>query len=147
MTDIASITLWHRRARPHPTEIDADIQIGVHLEEVCEMLDAMEGADPQTRNRIAVARQALAMLADGLKSKSYEVEIIDRVALLDALCDQVVTSVGVAHCLHMQFDKGLDIVTSSNWSKFDEQGQPIFDANGKIKKGPRYTPPHLDECV
>jgi hypothetical protein len=47
----------------------------------------------------------------------------------------------------MDIDKGLDIVSTSNWSKFDEQGQPIFDANGKIKKGPRYVPPHLDECV
>jgi predicted HAD superfamily Cof-like phosphohydrolase len=111
------------------------------------MLDAMEGADPQTRNRIAVARQALAMLADGLKSKSYEVEIINRVAMLDALCDQVVTSIGVAHCLGMNIDKGLDIVSTSNWSKFTEDGHPIFDVNGKIKKGSRYVPPHLDECV
>lgn len=147
MTDTSMITLWHKRARPHPTEIDADIQIGVHFEEVVEMLDAMEGADPQTRNRIAVARQALAMLADGLKSKSYEVEIVNRKEVLDSLCDQVVTSIGVAHCLGMDIDKGLDIVSTSNWSKFDEQGQPIFDANGKIKKGSRYVPPHLDECV
>lgn len=147
MTDTSMITLWHKRARPNPTEIDADVQIGCHFEEVVEMLDAMEGADPLTRNRIAVARQAMAMLAEGLKSKSYEVEIIDRVALLDALCDQVVTSVGVAHCLGMDIDKGLDIVSASNWSKFTEDGYPIFDANGKIKKGPRYTPPHLDECV
>ena len=147
MTDTSMITLWHKRARPHPTEVDADVQIGCHLEEVVEMLDAMEGADPLTRNRIAVARQALAMLADGLKSKSYEVEIIKRKEVLDSLCDQVVTSVGVAHCLGMDIDKGLDIVNTSNWSKFDENGNPIFDANGKIKKGPRYTPPHLDECV
>ena len=147
MTDTSMITLWHKRARPHPTEVDADVQIGCHLEEVVEMLDAMEGAGPLTRNRIAVARQALAMLADGLKSKSYEVEIIKRKEVLDSLCDQVVTSVGVAHCLGMDIDKGLDIVNTSNWSKFDENGNPIFDANGKIKKGPRYTPPHLDECV
>lgn len=147
MTDTAMIALWHKRARPNPTEIDADVQIGCHFEEIVEMLDAMEGADPLTRNRIAVARQALAMLAEGLKSKSYEVEIIDRVALLDALCDQVVTSIGVAHCLGMNIDKGLDIVSTSNWSKFTEDGQPIFDANGKIRKGQRYVPPHLDECV
>ena len=147
MTDTAMITLWHKRARPNPTEIDADVQIGCHFEEIVEMLDAMEGADPLTRNRIAVARQALAMLAEGLKAKSYEVEIINRKELLDSLCDQVVTSIGVAHCLHMDIDKGLDIVSTSNFSKFDENGYPIFDANGKIKKGPRYVPPHLDECV
>lgn len=146
MTDTSMITLWHKRARPNPTEIDADIQIGCHFEEVVEMLDAMEGADPLTRNRIAVARQALAMLAEGLKSKSYEVEITNRVAMLDALCDQVVTSVGVAHCLHMDFDKGLDIVCTSNWSKMVD-GKFLRDANGKIKKPPSYVPPYLDECV
>lgn len=147
MTDTSMITLWHKRARPNPTEIDADVQIGCHLEEVVEMLDAMEGADAVTRNRIAVARDMLAMLAEGLKSKSYEVEIVNRVGMLDALCDQVVTSIGVAHCLNMNIDKGLDVVNTSNWSKFTEDGYPIFDANGKIRKGPRYVPPHLDECV
>lgn len=110
------------------------------------MLDAMEGADPVTRNRIAVARQALAMLAEGLKSQSYEVEIINRVAMLDALCDQVVTSIGVAHCLNMDIDKGLDIVCTSNWSKMVD-GKFLRDANGKIKKPPSYVPPYLDECV
>lgn len=146
MTDTAMITLWHKRARPNPTETDADVQIGCHFEEIVEMLDAMEGADPLTRNRIAVARQALAMLAEGLKAKSYEVEIIDRVAMLDALCDQVVTSVGVAHCLGMDIDKGLDIVSASNWSKMVD-GKFLRDANGKIKKPPSYVPPYLDECV
>lgn len=146
MTDTASITLWHKRARPHPTEIDADVQIGCHFEEVVEMLDAMEGADPVTRNRIAVARQALAMLAEGLKKQSYEVEIIDRVGMLDALCDQIVTSIGVAHCAGMDIDKGLDIVSTSNWSKMVD-GKFLRDANGKIKKPPSYVPPYLDECV
>lgn len=28
MTDTSMITLWHKRARPNPTEIDADVQIG-----------------------------------------------------------------------------------------------------------------------
>lgn len=147
MTDTSMITLWHKRARPNPTEQHFDVQLGCHIEEFVEMLDAMEGADPLTRNRVAAARQMLAMLSDGLKDGTYEMEVTDRVGFLDSLCDQIVTSVGVAHCAGMNIDKGLGIVNSSNWSKFDEQGQPIFDANGKVKKGSRYTPPHLDECV
>lgn len=40
----------------------------------------------------------------------------------------------------------LQEVNRSNWSKF-ENGEPIFDENGKIKKGPNYRPPDLSKFV
>lgn len=147
MTDTSMITLWHQRARPQPTERDFDIQVGVHLEEVVEMLNALDGNDAESRNKINTVAYVMSGLAEGLKAGTYSAYALNRKEVLDSLCDQIVTSIGVAHCAGMNIGKGLDIVNSSNWSKFDEQGQPIFDANGKVKKGSRYTPPHLDECV
>lgn len=35
---IESIELWHKRARPEPTDKDFNVQLGCHLEEVVEML-------------------------------------------------------------------------------------------------------------
>ena len=59
-----------------------------------------------------------------------------------AVC--VVTGIGAAHCAGMKGAVACDRVNTSNWSKFDHNGHPIRDANGKIKKGPNYQPPVLD---
>lgn len=34
-------------------------------------------------------------------------------------------------------------INKSNWSKFDDNGMPIYDENGKIKKGPNYMKANL----
>ena len=38
-------------------------------------------------------------------------------------------------------DLVLDIIMESNFSKLGEDGQPIFDTNGKLQKGPNYWKP------
>ena len=147
MTDIASITLWHRRARPEPTDKDFQVQFGCHLEEIAEMLICLEGDDQVTKNKLATLAFQLAGAAEGFKMGVYSADIVNRKEFLDACCDQVVTAVGAAYCAQMNIEQGMAIVNTSNWSKFDENGQPMRDENGKIKKGPRYNPPHLGECV
>jgi predicted HAD superfamily Cof-like phosphohydrolase len=147
MTDIASITLWHKRARPQPTDKDFNTQLGCHIEEFLEMLEAVPGVDQVTMNAMSQLKLAAHRMADGLKSGRYSVWDRDRTGLCDAMADQIVTAVGVMYCAKMDAEKATAIVNTSNWSKFDENGQPIRDDNGKIKKGPNYVPPHLDECV
>lgn len=70
----------------------------------------------------------------------------DKTELLDALCDQIVTAVGVAHMFGMNIEGALTEVNRSNWSKFVNEA-PVFDENGKIAKGPDYTPPDLTEFL
>ena len=41
----------------------------------------------------------------------------------------------------LPLDKTLDIIMSSNFSKLDENGQPIYDERGKILKGSGYWKP------
>ena len=69
-----------------------------------------------------------------------------RVELLDALCDQVVTAVGVAYMMGMDIEGALAEVNRSNWSKF-EGGVPVFNEQGKIAKGVEYTPPELSDYI
>ena len=147
MTDIASINLWHKRARPEPTDNDFNVQFGCHFEEIAEMMITLDSADAVTRNKLSMLAYQIMSLAEGIKRGVYVVDITNRKEFLDAICDQVVTGVGAAYCAKMDVVKGIGIVNTSNWSKFDENGQPLRDENGKIKKGPKYTPPHLDECV
>jgi predicted HAD superfamily Cof-like phosphohydrolase len=134
------IEMWHQRARPNPVQRDFDVQLGCHFEEICEMLAVVNTTHNDTLVR---ARAALAWLADGLKKGNIAAEITDRKEFLDAVADQVVTGIGAAHCAHMKPTEAVYRVNRSNWSKYDVDGQPIFDDNGKVKKGPNYAPPDL----
>jgi predicted HAD superfamily Cof-like phosphohydrolase len=69
---------------------------------------------------------------------------VDRQELLDALCDQIVTAVGVAHMFGMDIESALNEVNASNWSKFVD-GNPVFNEHGKIAKGPGYFEPKIAE--
>ena len=138
------ITLWFKRAKPTSAHRDLEVQMGAHFEEVHEMLETVQGKDDSTELLLKDAREAMKKLATALKSGTGSVGISDRKEYLDACCDQIVTAVGSAHFAGMQIVEAVGRVNSSNWSKFDDNGQPIFDAKGKIAKGPRYAPPDLE---
>lgn len=134
------IKLWHERARPNPNEQHFNVQLGCHFEEICEMLAVLNTTE---NNTLVRARAALSWLADGLKRGNVQATITDRQEFLDAITDQVVTAVGAAHCANMNVTEAVRRVNTSNWSKYNVDGQPVFDENGKIKKGPTYAPPDL----
>lgn len=144
MTTLASVAYWHSRARPSPTEENFNVQLGCHIEEISEMLEAMTSDDPDIEDCIKDAATYLALWSMVLKTGEGTVKIKDRKAFLDSLADQIVTATGVGHCAKMDVVKAVGRVDVSNWSKFDEKGQPIFDDNGKITKGPNYLPPTLE---
>lgn len=133
---IELISEWIKRAVPSPTDKNKNVQIGCHIEEVAEMLDAL-----------GLHSQASIMddLATQLKSGELVLNhsLVNRKELLDACCDQVVTATGVATMYGMDINEGCRRVNISNWSKF-VNGQPVFDENGKIKKGPNYIKPNLE---
>ena len=138
---IDNITLWHKRARPEPTEKDFNVQLGCHIEEFVEMMDALSIYFDKIQ--VNKALDALEELADGLKAGVLTVSSMDRGELLDALADQIVTAVGVGHCAKMDMNAAVQEVNDSNWSKFNYKGFPEFDENGKVKKGENYRKPNL----
>ncbi len=143
-----SIKKWFETAVPEPTDKNRAVQIGCHFEEVHEMLEAIQPGSPLGKG----VRDAANDLKIGPSSSSEEAYLrnvlddVDRVELLDALCDQIVTAIGVAHMFGMDIQGGLAEVNRSNWSKFVE-GKPVFDANGKIAKPTSYTEPVLKDFV
>jgi predicted HAD superfamily Cof-like phosphohydrolase len=142
---IESINLWHQRARPHPTEVNFDVQLGCHFEEIVEMIDTLDFTNEDgIEYDVHATRVALNTLARMLKHGELKAHITDRKEFLDAAADQVVTAVGAAHCAGMDAGEAVHRVNRSNWSKYDNDGQPIFNEHGKITKGPNYAPPDLE---
>lgn len=73
----------------------------------------------------------------------------DIVAVADALGDQLyiifgtILSHGMQHIIQEVFDE----IHRSNMSKFGEDGKPVLREDGKILKGPNYSPPDLSKFI
>lgn len=141
---VDQIELWHKRARPKPTEEDFSVQLGCHFEEFVEMLDTLDFSSDGVEYEVRSTRVALNALARMLKSGELSASINDRKEFLDSIGDQVVTGVGAGYCAGMKTAAGVAAVNRSNYSKFDKNGYPIFNEHGKIAKGPDYAPPNLE---
>lgn len=140
--EIKDIKKWFKVAIPVPTIEQACIQIGCHYEEVDEMKESLLDSgrlscqlSSDYKNLAEPYIEHLSGIKDG-----------DKVELLDSLCDQIVTAIGVAHMLGMDIEGALKEVNDSNHSKF-EDGKAVFDANGKITKGANYRKPNLDKFI
>lgn len=137
---LAGTAEWFERAVPVPSPKNLQTQMGVHFEEVAEMLDTLVAHNANAAFMLREARLTLKDLAQYLKASDPDVVTIrpeSEQDMLDALCDQIVTATGVAHMKSYNLLGAMDEVNASNWSKFVD-GQPIFDANMKIQKGPGY---------
>lgn len=123
---ITEVNDWFKQAVPTPTDASRRVQVGVHFEEFAETCRALGMTD---------LADNVTVVADRLKRGEIDLPSthVNRIELLDGLCDQIVTSVGVAHMFALDITGGLDEVNQSNWSKFNN-GVAEFDANGKITK-------------
>ena len=65
------------------------------------------------------------------------------IEMADALADIVYVAYGTARTYGIDLDVVLAEVHRSNMSKLDEQGNPIYRHDGKVIKGPRYSPPDV----
>lgn len=133
---IQSIIRWFEIAKPKPTDKDQVSQMAYHAEEFAEMMDAVGRTDMRIK-----AQDMRAKLLSVASNEAKEfISQIDDVALLDALCDQVVTAIGVGVLLGYDMAKAIKEVDRSNWTKFakDDNGRPVpyIRPDGKIGKNP-----------
>jgi predicted HAD superfamily Cof-like phosphohydrolase len=132
---------WFEQAIPAPTTEQACIQIGCHFEEVGEMQQCL-GNSSYMNHAADYYKTAPQVELSSISSYSHDT----RIELLDSLVDQIVTAVGVGHMLGMDVLGALEEVNRSNFSKFEE-GEAVFDENGKITKGKDYKKPNLKPFV
>ena len=71
----------------------------------------------------------------------FEAEALKELADLVYVCYQYAENMG------RFLDEALDRVHKSNMSKLGDDGKPIYREDGKVLKGPNYTPPNLEDLV
>jgi predicted HAD superfamily Cof-like phosphohydrolase len=140
---------WFTVAFPNLTDKSRSTQLGVHFEEVAEMVAELEGADQNAILMLARLHTALQDVSNYAKTNPGSMYVPEdrRLAFVDSLADQIVTAAGCAFQEGMDIVGALDEVNRSNYSKFDENEQPIKDSNGKVIKGPNYSPADLRSFI
>lgn len=144
---ITDIRNWFKAAKPEPTIDDLCVQIGCHLEEVAELLEALGLKDYDTHEQLTIDADHFKNKSKWALMKLTKLNYEQRIAIVDACCDTNVTGTGI-----MQLLGGVDVlgaqreVIRSNNSKMVD-GKFIFDDNGKITKPDSYSEPDLTPFI
>ena len=90
--------------------------------------------------RVSLIEEELKELKDAMESK-------DLLEVADALTDILYVTYGAGHAFGINLDKCFDEVQSSNMSKLDSNGKPIYNDSGKVMKGPNFFKPNLKKFL
>lgn len=138
-TETQSIANWFHIAKPKPSNQNIIQQIAYHFEEVAEMCQAI---------KCYYEAELLEDLKDKLLSFDKRqcnefIKHVNKLNLIDALCDQQITAIGVGTMFGFDMPNALIEVNESNYTKF-ENGKPVINEQGKITKGKQYRKPNLE---
>jgi predicted HAD superfamily Cof-like phosphohydrolase len=137
---IDAIALWQRRANPNISYEAFLTQLGCFFEEVAEVLDETDVTDINHKLLLSNAADLMERISVLLKDHEMQLRLRSREDFLKEMCDVVVTCVGSCYAGDMAIVSAIEEVNRSNWSKFDENGEPLRDKRtGKILKGERFS--------
>ena len=94
-----------------------------------------------------VQKLRISLIEEELEELKEAIENKDVVGVADALTDILYVTYGAGAAFGIDLDKCFEEVHSSNMSKLDRDGRPIYREDGKILKGPDYFEPNLEKIV
>ena len=87
------------------------------------------------------------LIEEELNELKAAVKSRDIKEVADALTDILYVTYGAGHAFGINLDDCFKEVQSSNMSKLDSNGKPIYNDNGKVMKGPNYFNPNLTKFL
>ena len=94
-----------------------------------------------------IVQLRLNLIKEELDEFKEAVEKKDIKEVADALTDILYVTYGAGHAFGIDLDSCFKEVQSSNMSKLDSNGKPIYNDNGKVMKGPNYFKPNLTKFL
>ncbi len=148
MTNYQRTADWLKACGKEPNPDDLGVQIGCHIEEICEFLEVLRPHKEGYGKLLERTRVDLEWFAMKLKQREVTVYIPShlRAAALDALCDAEVTGNGVAYMANLNKPGADQAVLASNDAKLVD-GKPVILEGGKIGKPDGWKPPDLRPFV
>ena len=131
---------------------ELSLRISLILEEVAEYTEAVGGMTKdsalQSNNVLARAARKIRGVIDLVKTApENEFDNQNLVEMADALTDINYVVYGAGHVSGLPLDDCMREVHGSNMTKLDLGGMPIYNDDGKVMKGPDYTPPNLSKVL
>lgn len=115
------------------------LRLALILEEFTELADACVGDTIGGQNLLKPLAEAMEAVK-ALQEADLKVDVVE---VADALTDINYVTYGAGHCFGVDLDACMQEVQRANMSKLGEDGKPIYNAQGKVMKGPNYTPPDI----
>lgn len=139
---------WLAACGKHPSMENTSLQIGCHIEEVCEFLRTLRTDSDGYAKLIERTCDDLEWFASKLKrgDQMVHIPLHLRADALDALCDAEVTGNGVAYMAAMDKPRADRAVLDSNDAKLVD-GKPVILPGGKIGKPEGWQAPDLTKFV
>lgn len=128
-----------------------------HYSELKSWIDCVEQfncrmeADQDKETRLKLIKDEIGELVAAMTkldpASDSEEEDDARKEILDAVCNSIYTLIGLSNMFGFNLDAAFYEVHRSNMSKLGPDGKPIKREDGKILKGPNFTPPDLTPYI
>jgi len=96
--------------------------------------------DKTMQLRLDLIKEELSELEEAMKTKNLK-------EVADALTDILYVTYGAGYAYGIDLDQCFKEVQRANMSKLGKDEKPIYNDQGKVMKGPNYTPPNLKQFV
>lgn len=135
---IRDIESWFRTIQPAPSYHDIHLQFSQLIEKNIDLLVCLQeaGETAHARDEIGFSVSVLDFLKRRFSSTPQGIEVdinaLDRASVLRALCQQILTAIGIAQALEMNIDGALQDLVACNQSQLDRTGRPVFSLQRKL---------------
>jgi NTP pyrophosphatase (non-canonical NTP hydrolase) len=126
-----------KKKTPHELVMEFHKKYGLHI-------GHKPGFDSLTKD---LEMLRLSLISEELEELGFALLDRDLVEVADALGDLVYVIYGFAIVLGINLDDVLEEIQRSNLSKLDDDGKPIYREDGKVLKGPNFSPPNIQEVL
>jgi predicted HAD superfamily Cof-like phosphohydrolase len=117
------------------------------LEEMSELIEAI-GARHAKNKHLCRAVDLIDHARDQIEmANDYEFDDVDLVEVADALGDLDYITSGAALTFGIPLPQVVAEIHRSNMTKLGEDGQPIYNDEGKVVKGPGFEKPQLTPII
>lgn len=122
---------------------------GTNFELAGDFMEAMnqEVLDCPTLPDRKVQELRLDLIQEEVEELEDAINESNLVAIADALTDILYVVYGAGHSFGIDLDACYAEVHRSNLSKLGEDGRPLKREDGKVMKGPNYSPPDLESIL
>jgi predicted HAD superfamily Cof-like phosphohydrolase len=132
-----------RSGRSAYTQLALPVSPSIMVREFHSAIGGVTNSTPT----VCIPRQLQELRLDLIKEEAQEladaISAHDLVAIADALGDIVYVTFGAALTFGIDLDAVIAEIHRSNMTKLGRDGKPVLRGDGKVLKGPDYSPPRL----